>query len=251
MRYSEPFVRWVLLGALLAPVFDTPHAAAQSPDFLFRRPRVSLGIRGGYSMPRAGSEIFEFTRDQLTVEKSDFNAGAFTLELALRATERVDVAFDVGFSRSEIRSEFRDWTGDDDLPIEQATTFQLVPTTITVKGYLLDRGRSVSRFAWVPGKWSPYVGVGGGWLNYKFEQDGEWVDFETLEIFRESYLSEGTTATGHVLAGAEFSLGPRFVLVSEGRYSWASKEMDIFRFDGFDKIDLAGFRVTAGVSVRF
>jgi opacity protein-like surface antigen len=253
MRHRAIFAGSALLGAVLAPLVVPSGASAQEADFLFRRPWVSLGIRGGYAIPRAGSDIFEFTSEQLTVEKSDFRSAAGGLEIAVRATERIDVAFGVDVSRSETRSEFRDWIGDDDLPIEQTTVFQRIPATVTVKGYLWERGREVSRFAWIPARWSPYAGVGAGVVWYRFQQDGEFVDFDTadLEIFQYTYRSEDRAPTAHVLAGADVSLGPRFVLTGEGRYSWARADMDLLEFDGFDKIDLSGLQVTAGVSVRF
>ena len=37
---------------------------------------------------------------------------------------------------------------------------------------------------------------------------------------------------------------------TEARYGWASDELG-FDFVGFDKLDLAGFQVTAGFTVRF
>src|SRR5262245_37014628 len=57
----------------LALILAAP-LAAQSRDFLFSRPRVTLAIRGGWAVPTAGSEIFDFTRDELTVDENDFEA---------------------------------------------------------------------------------------------------------------------------------------------------------------------------------
>src|SRR5688572_23875363 len=65
-----------LAMALLA----TP-ASAQSRDFLFSHPRVSLGVRLGMAAPTAASEIFDFTSEEFwrrgtvtPIERSDFNA---------------------------------------------------------------------------------------------------------------------------------------------------------------------------------
>lgn len=83
-----------------------------------------------------------------------------------------------------------------------------------------------------------------------FEQEGEFVDFETLDIFADEFRSSGATATGHVMAGLDISLNKRFILTGEGRYSWASLELDR-DFVGFEDLDLAGFRATVGISARF
>jgi len=233
----------VLVSATAAP------AAAQDADFLFRRPSITAGVRVGYAIPRAGSEIFDFTREQLTVDRSDFNAFAVGGEIAFRTMDRFDVAVGLGFERSSTRSEFREWEGTDGLPIEQDTRFQRVPLTVGVKAYPLERGRRISRFAWIPRRWSPYVAAGGGVMWYRFEQIGEFVDFETLDIFRDDFESKGAAPLGYAGAGVDLALGRRWLVNGEARYSWASAGMDR-DFVGFDNIDLSGLRVLVGFSVQ-
>lgn len=238
-----------LLGVALASSGLADGVAAQEADFLFDRPNVTLGARVGYALPRAGSEIFDFTREQLTIEKSDFNALSFGAELAVRTTERVDVAVKLGYEKSDTRSEFRDWVDQDGLPIEQDTRFTRVPVSAGAKVYVLGRGRRVSRFAWIPERWAPYVGAGVGVIWYRFEQVGDFVDFETLDIFFDDFESTGTAAQAYLAAGLDVALGPRWIASIEASHSWASAEMGR-DFVGFDDIDLAGFRALVGLSVR-
>ena len=244
--------RRVLLAAVAAIISLPMAASAQAggPGFLFRKPMMSFGIRAGYARPQTGSEVFDFAREMLTLGTSDFASSAWGADFAVRVTERLDIAAGLGLTRSSTRSEFRDWVDLDDLPIEQTTTFLRVPITVSAKWYFRDRGRSVSRFVWVPERWSPYLGLGGGAVWYRFEQEGDFVDFETLDVFTALLESEGTTGTAHVFSGVDLSLSPRIVLTGEGRYSWAS--MDMGRdFVDFDGIDLGGFQATLGLSVRF
>lgn len=222
---------------------------AVAQDFLFKQPSVTLGIRMGYAFPSANSEIFDFTREQLTVDKSDFNAFAFGGELSVRVSNRFDVAASLGVSRSETRSEFRDWVDNDNLPIEQSTRFLRVPLTIGIKAYLADRGRRISSLAWIPSKWAPYVGVGGGYMWYQFEQVGDFVDFETLDIFFDDFESRDGSPMAYLAAGLDYSLGSRWLVTGEARYSWASAGMGT-DFVDFDDIDLNGFRAVVGFSVR-
>lgn len=242
---AAALVALVGLGAVL----PAAAVAQERPDFLFGSPRVTLGIKGGYAQPLAGSDVFDLVRDELTVETGDFGSTAIGVDVAFRLTERLDLAADFVYSASETRSEFRDWVDMDDRPIEQTTSFSRMPLTLSVKGYLWERGRSVGQFAWIPRDWTPYAGIGGGVLWWNFEQEGDFVDFETLDIFRDTFVSSGATETLHALAGVEMSLGPRFFLTAEGRYSWAEAEMDR-DFVGFEPIDLSGFQLTIGISGR-
>ena len=247
---SRRHLVWTLGAALFVGLALAEDAAAQGSGFVFKRPTVSLGVRLGYALPRAGSEIFDFTREELTIDKSDFNALSFGGELGIRAIERVDIALNLGYEKSDTRSEFRDWVDDDDLPIEQNTRFTRIPLTLGVKAYPWERGRRISRLAWIPKRWAPYFGAGAGVVWYRFEQIGDFVDFETFDIFHSGFESRGSSPLAYLSGGVDVSLGPRWLVTGEARYAWASAEMDR-DFVGFDNIDLAGFRMTAGFSVRF
>jgi len=241
------------LGILcIAIAFGFPSGTtAQSggPGFLFNEPQGRFGIWGGYAIPQAGSAVFDHVQEFLTLDKRDFRSSAWRAELAIRRTQRLDLVFGVGLSRSHTLSEMRDWVDLDDLPIRQATTFVRVPVTLSVKGYLRDRGRSIGQFAWIPERWSPFVGAGAGLLWYKFSQQGDFVDFQTLDVYNDLLASSGTAPTAHLLAGADVTMGTSLILSIEGRYSWAHTGMDSLAFDGFDDIDLNGFQVMLGLSL--
>ncbi|HKJ03396.1 MAG TPA: hypothetical protein VJ997_13105 [Longimicrobiales bacterium] len=253
MRRFRPALGHLAPGlALLALAAAPALVAAQSnrPDFLFKTPRASLGVHVGYDLALASSEVFDFAREQLTLSSRDFDAPTFGVDLGIRITPRLDLT--VGFSRASTakQSEMRGWVGTDDLPIEQTTDFVRMPLTVGVKGYLRDRGRSIGRFAWIPRSVSPYLGTSVGWVWYRFEQDGEFVDFDTYDIFQDHFTQNGRAPTVHVFGGAEWSLGPSFFLTTEGRYQWAKADM-AGDFVGFDPMDLSGFQATAGLAVRF
>ena len=231
--------------------------AAQSggSGFLFGSPRATLTLKGGLSLPRAAGgngqqSLWDLTREELTVETADLRGASIIGELAVRASERLDVTLAVGYSASETRSEFRDWVGTDDLPIEQTTRFTTTPVTVGVKAYLFERGRSVSSLAWIPRTWNPYVGVAGGLVRYSFRQHGEFVDYETYDIFGDDFYSADRAPTVHFLGGMEMSVNRHVLLVGEARYGFASAPLEE-DFVGFPDLDLAGFQVTAGISLRW
>lgn len=223
--------------------------ALAAQDFLFGRPFITLGARIGYAVPRADSEIFDFTREELTVEKRDFNAVALGADLGVRLSDRIDLALGLGYENSQIDSESREFIGTDDLPILQTTDFRRVPFTVGLKAYITERGRRISDLAWIPGKFVPFVGGGVGFMWYEFEQEGEFVDYETLDIFYDYFSSSDGSALAYLTAGFDYSLGLRWILTAEARYSWASADMG-GSFIGFDSIDLNGLRAAFGFSVR-
>ena len=248
-------VRRLVIPLALA-LLATP-AAAQNRDFLFSHPRVTLAVRFGMAAPTAESEIFDFTAEEFwrrgterPVGRSDFNAFSIEGELAVRVHDRVDVALGVGHNQSETPSEFQHWVGTDDLPIEQRTKFARTAVTFGVKGYLRDRGREISRFAWVPHGWAPYVAAGGGVMAYEFTQAGEFVDYETTDVFGHTYTSDGAAPAAYAGAGLEVSLGRHLLATTEARYLWAKSELSQ-AFVDFDEIDLSGGQLTLGLAFRF
>ena len=241
--------------ALLATAGADPAAAQRGSGFLLGTPKVSMTFKAGFAQPRAGGggdtqSLWDFTREQLTIGNRDLGGASIAGEIAVRTSERLDLTFSLGHTISATRSEFRDWVDMDDLPIEQTTEFSTLPLTVGFKSYLFDRGRALGRFAYIPRKWNPYVGAAGGFVWYRFEQFGDFVDYETLDIFSDRFLSTGRGMTLHLLGGMDVAVSKHIMLVGEGRYAFASAPLDS-DFVGFPNLDLAGFQVTAGISLRY
>ena len=260
-------IQALLVAALFAVVPPEDAVAQGGPGFLFKEPVVSVGLRMGYAMPNEGSDRFAHTREQLTIENSDFASAYSGGELSVRVSSRVDIALGVGHTRSITPSEFRCCLDLDSLAIEQTTEFTTTPVTLSAKYYLTDRGRSIGRFAWVPAVVSPFVGGGVGLTFYRFDQTGAWIDFTAedgewldhtnlpddarLDIFDDRFDSDGSGKQFHLLAGLDFSINKNLYLTGEGRYLWADAGINERFFEGFEDVDLSGFQFTVGISARF
>ncbi len=242
----------VLNIALVCTVLVAPIEleAQRPPDFLFRNPLMSLSLRYGYAIPRASGEVFTATRQQFTLESSDFNAPVLYGQIGLRLTEHVDIAGDMAWTVSRANSNYRDWVDQDDNEIEQSSEFGRRSVTMGAKIYLLDRYKNFGRFVWLPKRLAPFIGVGVGWVTYRFEQEGDFIDFETLDVFSDRYRSSSTVATVNIYAGTDWSLSKRLFLTGECRYSSGSAELED-DFTGFGRIDLSGFMMNAGLSLRY
>lgn len=235
-------------GAQPAP--PPPIGAVPADDFLFGRPRVSLGIRGNFVMPSEGSDIFDFVQEQLTIEKGDFAGPGFSADIGWSLAERLDIVGGFEFARKRVQSEYRNFLDNDLRPIEQETQLDQNLLTGSVRFALTPRGTRAGSYAWVPSRFTPYVGAGGGMMWWRFQQTGDFVDFEDLEVFPDTFRSDGIAPTGHLFGGADIQLYKRFSLSVEGRYVWASGTLDE-EYVGFEPIDLSGFRFSAGFNVVF
>jgi opacity protein-like surface antigen len=242
------------LFLMLAPSFlGVPAAAAAqdpSADFLFGRPRGSLGARGGWQMAAASSDIYDFFSEELTIEKDDFDSFVFGMDGSFAVASRVDVVAGFEFSQASVSSEYRDFVDENDLPILQETRLTIVPVTLSVKLYLTPRGREVSRYAYVPAKVRPYVGGGGGFVWYELEQAGDFIDFVDLTIFTSAFHASGWGFASQAFGGVEVSLTPRWFLSVEGRYLWSDADLEGDFLD-FEPIDLSGARIGAGIGFSF
>jgi hypothetical protein len=237
------------LAAVLTAV--SPALAQGSGDgFLFRPPAGTVAVRGGFDLARADSEVFTFVTDELTVNRRDFSSAAVVFDVAFNVSPRVEGVFSVGLARTTMPSEFRHWLDNNDRPILQTTLFQRVPLTASLKTYLRDTGRSIGHFAWIPKRYAPYVGGGGGIMWYQLQQEGDFIDFNTLRVFPDRFDSNGWTPTLQAFGGVDVSLSPRFAVTTEGRYQWARAALSR-DFSGFDRIDLSGFAVTSGITIRY
>jgi opacity protein-like surface antigen len=219
-------------------------------DFLFARPRGSVAVRGGWLFERAGSDLFAFVQDQLTVEKKDFDAPAIAVDAGVALTPRADVLFGFEFGGVTTKSEYRDYVDNNRLPITQATRLRQVNLSTSLRMALTPRGQEVSRLAWIPNAVTPYVGAGAGALWYEFHQTGDFVDFVDFSVFEETFRSSGWTPSAHLFGGVDVKVSRRLFVTGEGRYLWSHAELDR-DFSGFEPIDLTGFKLTAGVSYIF
>ena len=68
----------------------------------------------------------------------------------------------VATAQSSNDSHFRDFVETNDEEIRQTTQLTRTPVTAGLRLHLLPRGRSISKYAFVPNRFSPYVGAAAG-----------------------------------------------------------------------------------------
>lgn len=237
-----------VVGALLSPA--GARAQGSGEGFLFSAPGAALVLRGGLASATANGDLYSFLTDQFTLNKGDFRAPSLGADFLVKVAPRVDLDFGVSYAGTKKQSEFRHFVGTDNLPIQQTTSLARVPINAGVRIYLTPRGREIGKYVWIPNKVVPYVGGGGGMMWYRLHQDGDFIDFNTNDVFADAFTSSGWTPSAHALAGLDYTLTPRLALNGEARYTWAKAQLGS-DFTGFNGIDLADFGITLGLNVRF
>jgi len=241
----------IALGALFALGLAAPlHAQRSGDGYLFHEPETRLSIRAGYDHANASSDVFTQSIDMLTINKRDFSGLTLGAEAGFAISSRLDLSIDVGFSHAGKGSEFRHLIDNNNLPIEQTTSFDRVPLTANLRFYLTEPGRSIGKLAWIPNKVVPWIGVGGGTMWYRFRQQGDFVDFNTNNVFPSDLNSSGWTGTVQGMGGADISLSPHVALRVDARYVYAKESLNQTFFSGFDRIDLSGVQGTLGLTYR-
>jgi hypothetical protein len=240
----------VSLAVAVPAAADDPSDANPAPDFLFHTPRATLGVRVTWLQPRAGSDLFSFVNEHLTIERRDFARPAVIAEGGLVLSPRIALVGGVEFSRRHVPSEYRHFVEDTREPIVQQTYFDLMNASAGLKVSLLPNGRAVSRLAWVPRGFVPFVAAGAGGSWYRFRQTGDFVDFADLDIFTDVFTSEGWAPSTYVSGGADVRMWRAVSLAVEARYVWSHADLG-GNFVGFDPIDLSGLRMSTGFSLLF
>ena len=228
-----------------APVTDFGKA-----DFLFGRPRGSVGFRGNWLMARAQSDWYAFVTDQLSLSKKDFNAPGFTADVGWAVSRRADAVVAVDFNQAKKESEYRHFVDNNRLPINQTTRLRSTGLSGSLKFALVERGLEVSRLAWVPKHIVPFAGAGGGALRYDLQQFGDFVDFRTNAIFPSTLASGGWAPMAQAFGGVDVLVLKRVYVTFDARYQWSNATLGR-DWEGFEPIDLSGFKLAAGASIIF
>lgn len=254
MDRRTPAVPIAQLAAIAAVLLAAPLAAqpGSGDGFLFRPPAASITFYGGLAAPAASGGVHRLATRELTVDRSDFQSGAFAFDLALTIRPRLDVVATVEKSRSVNPSEYRDWVDNNDQPIEQVTKFERMPLMLSARYYLTDRGRRVGSVAWIPARLVPFVSGGVGVVRYTYEQNGDFVDEQTLNVFSARLRSRDWAPALQGSAGLQWSVSPRLLLTGDLRYLHASGdgEAPSGHFEGY-RVNLSGVSSMVGLTLRF
>lgn len=207
--------------------------------------RGALVFKFGWFSPAGESQLWEDNLETFDFQLDDFNYVMGGVELGIELKELLDVTigFD-GYSR-RVSSQYRDFVREDGTEIEQDFQLKIFPIT---GGF---RFLPLGKFH----KFIPYVAAGGALYYFDYQEEGEFIDFGTFDVFSDTFRDSGLTLGGYAGAGLEFLLsegideGQGWFVFAEFRRHWVGVEL-AGDFKG-DQLDLGGYQWGFGVSLRF
>ena len=222
-----------LMGAATVPVAEA-QGNWKAGDF------GSFRIRFGLNEPRCDSLYWDEKFADFTGSCSDFQDFIWGADYVWRTGRSSGVMFGSSYYRGRATQAYIDWVDASGRDISHTTTLQTWDITAA---FVLRLGR---------GAVVPYLGVGGGFVNYTLEESGSFIDFglPELPIVSAWYRASGWTYEGFGLVGFDFRMGHRWSFFAEGRYKVAEDEL-AGDFSGFGTLDLGGAEVTAGFAWNF
>ena len=172
-------------GPALALAFAAARAVARSasaqpsPDFLFGSPKGMIGFRSGWLFASANSDLFTFVQRPPHGRPQGFQRAGHR-----RRRRSRDGAAAERHRRVRLRAHeqglrvprFRRQPAAADHPDDEADRVNL---SGSVKFAITPRGREISSRAFIPAAVTPYVGAGGGLLQYEFLQFGDFIDVDS------------------------------------------------------------------------
>jgi hypothetical protein len=221
------------LMAVLLLATAAPAAAQQSLN-------LSLGafVPRGEDARVAGDVLLE-NRTLLLFDFGDFTTGSVGADWLLPIGEYLEAGVGIGFSRRTVPTIYDAFVDRDGSEIEQELRLRIIPLTATVR--ILPLGR---RHAF-----QPYVGGGVGWLNWRYSEVGEFIDFSDFSVFRSRYTADGSEVAPVAVMGARVLMGQHLALGGEFRYQRG--EADLPNDFLGNKLDLGGFHYLATLQIRF
>ena len=255
MGFLAPSIATVgALATMLALALVAPRSAEaqRSRDYLLGRPMASLTLRIGGARPNASDGVFAFADSLLTLSPDAYTAPSFGGDLGIMLTQQLELQVSASSATRQVRSEYRDFVDNNDLPIEQATRLRRTAISVGVRYNLVPAGRAISRLAWVPTKLVPYVAAGGGAMRYRFQQEGDFVDFRSANqaVFRAKLGADGWAPLAYAATGLTWALLPSVAVNTEVRYDH-SRAFIAGDFTGFDRTALSGVALSTGLQFRF
>ncbi|HEY6218557.1 MAG TPA: hypothetical protein VIV65_00785 [Gemmatimonadaceae bacterium] len=242
----------VMMLVLLPAAAAIGQRKTAGDGYLFREPNGMVTLRLGYDLASASGDVYSVQRRDLTIGSRGFDGLNWGVDAAFDVGRRWDLGLTVDGNTRSRASEYRDWQDNSGQPINQRTTLSSTGLSANLRYNLVDRGRSISNFAWIPAGLVPYIGGGVGLQYYELIQSGDFIDFSSAnkDVVNDRLTSDGFGLATQAFGGFLKTLTPHVALTTEARYTFSRADLNQDYRD-LRSIDLSGLALTIGTSIRF
>ena len=204
-------VRRMLVGAAMVLAWS---GSAFAQDAVFGANLGGFFVKSEESRDR--DDVLRQNLSFLAFDLDDFNGFTFGGDFGVSVGSFVEVAAGVNYYSASVPAVYLRFVDEDGTEIDSDLKLRNVPISFTAKLFPLTRDAAIQ----------PYVG-GGVQLNvWQYTEVGEFLDFETGEIFRDSFTDDGTEVGPVFLAGVRFPVSSNALIGGEWRYSTAKADLD-------------------------
>ena len=246
-----------LLTTLLATVCFAIGAAAEDTGQPPRRtrypdasqtasspPRYSIAGYGGFRLLQIDSALFESNEIDFGITEDDFGSGRTGFEVSVAVVPAVEIVVGMDWGDADTYGNYLDLVYEDGSEIEHAAWLEMTE-------YLLGariRPMHGSRL-------SPYLVFGLSAASYRYGEAGDFVDFDTADIYYDEYNERLFLPGFFAGAGLDFAVlqmpfGRRLDAFAEFRYARAQGEHEE-GFDGFGDLTVGRTGALLGLRFRF
>jgi hypothetical protein len=206
------------------------------------RPEFRIGI--GIFEPDGDSRFWDGNSLEFTGGPSDLEDASVSAELLWPVGRLTSVHFSLGFFEGDTSQAYLDFIDESGRDIVHDSRLEIAPLTV---GVMLRPFPGANRIA-------PYVGAGGGFYFWTYQEVGDFITFdsfgEPIEIVFADFETDSVALGYYLLAGIDVALGPTVSLYGEFRWQDADDDMD-GDFSGLGEIDLSGRDARMGIAWKF
>ena len=232
---ATPSVRAMMMSAAICGGFGTV-AEAQEQS-------VSLNL-GYFALKGEDTREFDVllaNRELFAFDVSQFNNAQVGAEWHLGLGDYLAAGIGAAFYQQTVLSVYTDFINDDRTEIPQDFKLRVTPVTATGRFFPFGLRSPVQ----------PYAGAGVGFFNWRYSEVGEFIDFDTFDVFRDRFVATGNDVGAVYLAGVRVLSGDRFGVGVEVRYQDVQGVVGIDQGFLEERIDLGGLTTSFTFDVRF
>ncbi|MCK4761394.1 MAG: hypothetical protein KAW12_04280 [Candidatus Aminicenantes bacterium] len=200
----------------------------------------SLNLKLGLFQPTMDSDLWEVNMENLALNKQDMQNVYFGIEYEKFFNRLFSFSIEIGCYYKEHFSQYTEYEYDDGTPIYQDLSLKIVPVELNINVYPLG----------YRGAFSPFFGGGVGIYAWRYEQWGDFINFEDGSVSEGYADTKAFTPGFNAKAGFVFKVGRAVGVSFSVKYQYLKGELSSL-FEGFAKFDLTGIHYSFGLNLFF